>query len=89
MAVSSPELIEAYPLITVRATGQSPEWKMPAHSYRSPGEGSATSQANFKQCQARARPASRPQRARLSRQPTGASKPAGRHDRAILFSEEA
>lgn len=89
MAVSSPELIEASPLITVGAAGQSPEWKMPARSYLSPGEGSATSRANFKQCQARARPASRPQRAQLSRQPAGASKPAGRHDRAVLFSEEA
>lgn len=62
---------------------------MPARSYLSPGEGSSTSRANFKQRRARARPAHRPQRAWLSRRPVEASKPARRHNRAVLFSEEA
>lgn len=84
MAVSSLELIETSPLITVGA-GQSPEGKMPALGYLH-----CSRYARDKQSDAsKQRLLYKPQRAQLSRWPVEVSKPAERLDRVVLFSKEA
>ena len=83
-AVSSLELIETSPLITVGA-GQSPEGKMPAPGYLRCSHHAKDKESNVSE----QRLLYKPQRAQLSRWPAEVSKPAERLDRVVLFSEEA